>query len=385
MVAFCSMFDQQMALLAMARLLKRMNPKIITVIGGCSCDNPAGNELYRYAESIDYVFSGPSKIPGVISPETFSESYKNVSMDALDPVDEDMKITALDYQSFFSSLNRNLPDIDIQPILFFETSRGCPWAQSKSKRCSFCDVNKNNKKYTVMKAETAIEMFHNLFRYKNQCHLFWATDSMIPLSYLDTVFPHIKSLTKDTKIFYEIRTTATGEQLRKMADNNIRYVQAGIETLSDAVLKNFNKGTTCFDNLIFLKNCIEYNICVLWNILTGSPGETPEDYTDQFALIPQIVHLPPPSGVWAVSYQRNTEYFLNQKEYNIRLVPVTKTLKHIYPFPESALENMVYSFKNERNSEIFTLEYIRAIEKIALLISRWKKSGIYKRETHRNL
>ncbi len=92
-----------------------------------------------------------------------------------------------------------------------------------------------------------------------------------------------------------------------MANNNIRYVQAGIESLSDTILERFHKGTTCIDNLKFLKNCVEYNIRVLWNILSGSPGETHEDYKDQLKLIPKIVHFPPPAefGLSAIKETQN--------------------------------------------------------------------------------
>ncbi len=50
------MFDQQLASLAMAQLLKEKNPEIITLMGGCSCEYPAGQEISKHCKSIDYVF-----------------------------------------------------------------------------------------------------------------------------------------------------------------------------------------------------------------------------------------------------------------------------------------------------------------------------------------
>jgi hypothetical protein len=58
-VGFTSMFSQNVASFALARMLKEKNPKIITVIGGAACEAPMGQEIAKNFKPIDFVFSGP--------------------------------------------------------------------------------------------------------------------------------------------------------------------------------------------------------------------------------------------------------------------------------------------------------------------------------------
>ena len=59
-VGFSSMFSQNIPILAMARLLKELNPSLTILMGGSNCETPMGEELVRNFEVLDYVFSGPS-------------------------------------------------------------------------------------------------------------------------------------------------------------------------------------------------------------------------------------------------------------------------------------------------------------------------------------
>ena len=43
--------------------------------------------------------------------------------------DTEVDIVNLDYDAFFASLDYNLKNENVQPVLFFETSRGCLWAE----------------------------------------------------------------------------------------------------------------------------------------------------------------------------------------------------------------------------------------------------------------
>ena len=61
-VGFTSMFQETLAACAFARLLKRRNPELLVVIGGSSCESPAGDELVSRIPDIDYAFSGPALV-----------------------------------------------------------------------------------------------------------------------------------------------------------------------------------------------------------------------------------------------------------------------------------------------------------------------------------
>ena len=59
-VGFTTMFAQNTASFALARLIKKSNPAVTTLIGGANCESPMGEEIARHVPAIDYVFSGPA-------------------------------------------------------------------------------------------------------------------------------------------------------------------------------------------------------------------------------------------------------------------------------------------------------------------------------------
>src|SRR4029077_7518102 len=61
-VGFTTMFAQNTASFAMARLIKKHNPAVTTIIGGANCEAPMGKELARHVPGLDYVFSGPALV-----------------------------------------------------------------------------------------------------------------------------------------------------------------------------------------------------------------------------------------------------------------------------------------------------------------------------------
>lgn len=400
-VGFCSMFDQHTASAALSKKIKEMNSNIITFIGGCKCTYPATVEWINNIPAFDYVFSGPGllsikkfvslylqnnyagliDIQGVFSKRTIEKINKESIFNKKDLFGEDDNfklVSELEYDDFFDSIRNNLREYSIRPILFFETSKGCWWAEKN--RCSFCDVNGYQDKYVVMPEDKAKDYLNNLSKY-DECAMFWATDSTIPLVYLDKVFPYIKDNFKGKKIFYEVRADIPKDTLQKMYKNNIRYVQVGIESLATNCLRLMHKGTNSFCNLIFLKNALECGIHVLWNLLSGIPFEAEADYVNMLSIISDITHFPPPSGIWAISYQRNSEYQRHPENYNLELIPKITPNNFIYPFEKSNLENISYLFENNDSGKIYTMKKIKLIQKISYAIDKWKKRWMNCKDT----
>ncbi|HBL25714.1 MAG TPA: RiPP maturation radical SAM protein 1, partial [Acidobacteria bacterium] len=151
-VGFTTMFAQNAASFAMARLVKKANPAAVTVIGGANCEAPMGKEIALHVPSIDYVFSGPALVsfPEFLEhrlngqPEkcetirgVFSKSNKE-QLDGQDTVGQELPINVpvpLDYDGFLAEMARNFPNGKVEPILLFETSRGCWWGERA--HCTF--------------------------------------------------------------------------------------------------------------------------------------------------------------------------------------------------------------------------------------------------------
>ncbi|HYH81052.1 MAG TPA: hypothetical protein VEX86_14720, partial [Longimicrobium sp.] len=60
LVGFTSMFSQNVATLAMARMIRARNPEVVVVVGGANCEGVMGRELIEHARAADFVCSGPS-------------------------------------------------------------------------------------------------------------------------------------------------------------------------------------------------------------------------------------------------------------------------------------------------------------------------------------
>ena len=55
LVGFTSMFTQNVASFALARLLKESRPEIVIAMGGANCESPMGEEIARHVPAVDYV------------------------------------------------------------------------------------------------------------------------------------------------------------------------------------------------------------------------------------------------------------------------------------------------------------------------------------------
>ena len=60
MVGLTSLFSQNMACFALARLVKERNPGVTVIMGGANCEDPMGAAIRANVKWVDYVFSGPA-------------------------------------------------------------------------------------------------------------------------------------------------------------------------------------------------------------------------------------------------------------------------------------------------------------------------------------
>lgn len=391
MVGFTTMFCQNAASFALARLLKKRNPQIATVIGGANCEGPMGIELARRIRALDYVFSGPalksfprfvalqlnnasqpaSRIRGVFS-KLDAEAQRSSE------IGEELSIERtidLDYQPFVKTLKRNFPAGQVKPTLLFETSRGCWWGERA--HCTFCGLNGSSMNYRAMPADKALRQFDSLFQQAPRCRSFESVDNIMPRNYLSEVFPRLRP-PAEISIFYEVKADLKDNELATMARARVTEVQPGIEALSSSTLKLMKKGATAFQNIIFLKNCLLHGVRPGWNLLMGFPGEKEEVYRKYLEDLPLLVHLPPPSGAYPVRFDRFSPYFTQAREYGLDL-HASDFYAYVYPFDEASLERMAYYF----NDREYSAEYLKTLaqwgdavkEKTDAWVNRWRNGA----------
>lgn len=384
-VGFTTMFAQNAPSFAMARLLKKQNPAVTTILGGANCEAPMGREIVRHVPAIDYVFSGPALVsfPELLQHRLDNEpekcerirgvfSKRNAEqLQGHDAVGQELPIDVpvpLDYDEFLAEMSRSFPGGKVEPWLLFETSRGCWWGERS--HCTFCGLNGGTMAYRAMPSSQAIDFFQNLFaRYADRCRRFDAVDNIMPREYLTDVFPHVKA-PEGVSLFYEVKADLKDRELEVLSKAGVTVIQPGIEALNTGTLKLMKKGVTSFQNIRFLKSCLRYNIVPAWNLLIGFPGEEEDVYRKYVSDIPLLYHLFPPSGAYPVRFDRYSPYFTRAAEYGLKLSPYD-FYRFVYPFPEEVLANLAYYFEDRNYASEYLSKMVSWQEQLNKGTSRW--------------
>ena len=160
LVGFTSTFDQNVASLTMAKLIKDLYPDVTIVFGGANFDGEMGLEHFRAFPFIDHVVVGEGE-----------ESFLPLVRQILDGKKDDYpngvtsrqgdKIVLTPNASLFSDFAKTgPPDYDdyyqllselghtaqgLDRILLYEGSRGCWWGEKH--HCTFCGLNAQSMKF----------------------------------------------------------------------------------------------------------------------------------------------------------------------------------------------------------------------------------------------
>ncbi len=384
LVGFTSMFMQNAAVFSMARKLKERDSKITTVIGGANCESPMGQVIAKHVPAIDYVFSGPAlkTFPQLVQHCLDQEPRKIDSMKGVftkrnyffqsgpEAIGEELSIDVpidLDYKPFLNTLDQNFPQNDIDPILLFETSRGCWWGERA--HCTFCGLNGMSMAYRAMSPDLALKQFESLFEFAPRVTRLDAVDNILPKSYVQEVLPYVKT-PEGMSIFYEVKADLSESDVQVLAKARVKVIQPGIESLATTTLKLMKKGTTAFRNILLMKFCAIYDIMPAWNLLIGFPGEGEDVYKKYVDDIPLLTHLQPPTGVYPVRFDRYSPYFMKSKEYGLDLHPLDY-YSLIYPFPQEALDNLAYYFADTNTGAEYAQTMTKWIGRIREKVDPW--------------
>jgi ribosomal peptide maturation radical SAM protein 1 len=368
-VGFTSMFTQNLACLALARLLKARRPEMVAVMGGANCEAPMGHVLAAHAPQIDYVFSGPAlqsfadfvgcqlrgdtrackQIDGVLSGAAADPGAATSALGAEVDINTSMP---LDYAHFLHTFRAAFPEARDKPYLTFETSRGCWWGESA--HCTFCGLNGQTMRFRFMRPDKVRAQFERLFAHHGECSAFVCVDNIMPKAYLTEVFPTLRP-PDDVLIFYEVKSDLTFAELGMLARANVRAMQAGIESLATSTLRLMRKGSSALNNIRFLRDCKTHAIRPSWNLLIGFPGETADVYERYLEVIPRLAHLSPPMGVMPVRFDRYSPYFTAAEHYGLHLRPYDY-YAFLYPFDQDSIDDLAYFFTDHN----FTADYATA-------------------------
>lgn len=355
-IGFTSTFEQNMASLAFAKLIKDRYPDKIVVMGGANCEGVMGQQLHRCFPWMDWICSGESdySFPEAVRRHAAGEPLAGIpgllyrdekgGTAPIAPADKVHNMDALpdpDYDDYFAAVRASpLHDI-LHPALLIETARGCWWG-AKS-HCTFCGLNGDTMAFRAKSAERTLAELQRLRTRYGISH-FVAVDNILPYEYFRNLLPELRERKLGITMFYEIKSNLKREHVELLRDAGVTALQPGVESLSTHVLKLMGKGVTAIQNVQMLRLCREYRIQIAWNLLFGFPGETETDYDESAALMQAICHLQPPGAVARIRLDRFSPNFNQAEQFGLVEVKPFWIYTMIYPFPIEVVGNLAYFF-----------------------------------------
>lgn len=274
LAGFSICFGQLTSSLYLIHRLKKAFPGLKIVAGGSSCASDMGASLLRTFPAIDFVIQGEGERPLVNLVKGLLQSTDTGCQHAFPGIlnrretregpASPEQITDLDelpipeYDDYFRLLASFPLEKRFFPKIPVEISRGCWWRKRSSRGrhagCAFCNLNLQWEGYRSKSRPRILSELEKLSD-RHQALSFSFADNLLPAGDLENIFDHIKELGKQFRLFGEIRAVTSNRILGAMGVAGTEVVQVGVESLSTALLKKLNKGTTAMDNLQIMRDC----------------------------------------------------------------------------------------------------------------------------------
>jgi len=360
LVGFTSMFQQHVASLALARRLKDSLPETFIAFGGANCEGVMGAETIRQFPFVDAVVSGEgdlvfpelvrrvlasepvSGLPGVRTQDGIDAEFRLGSFPNAPMVRNLDDLPYPDYGDFFEQFEASRYGPDWQPSLPFEASRGCWWGQKS--HCTFCGLNHDGIAYRSKSARRAVDEIVQLAARYPDCDI-EVVDNILDLRYFRSVLPELAARRLSLGLFVETKANLKKAQVRLLRDAGVTRIQPGIESFSDSVLKLIRKGVSGLQNIQLLKWCKELGVDPSWNLLSGFPGEPPEEYARMARLIPLLTHLKPPVDCSGIRLDRFSPNFFDADKLGFAHVKPIAPYRHVYPLSDEAVAHLACYFE----------------------------------------
>jgi ribosomal peptide maturation radical SAM protein 1 len=384
-VGFTSVFQQQVASLALAQRIKQYDPKISIIFGGANCEGVMGAEIIRQFPFVDIVVSGEGDI---IFPELISRIlnhnslldlngvYMSSNIDFIGINNNYLNATSVQnmdvlpvpsYEEYFAQ-KASLGLDDLESIIPFESSRGCWWGAKN--HCTFCGLNGITMNF---RSKTGSRALDELLSLSNSYpgHPIAAVDNILDTKYFKTFIPELIARKLDLKLFYEVKANLKKHELQLLSEAGVTKIQPGIESLSTPILQGMRKGIKFLQNIQLLKWCKEFRIEPSWNILWGFPGENPEEYNIMMNILPLLAHFTPPITAGPVRLDRFSPLYIQGEQNGLMNIRPYPAYSYVYPdLSDESRANLAYYFTYDYDDDRNVTEYTRHIP---ASIDEWKQ------------
>ncbi|WP_104491086.1 RiPP maturation radical SAM C-methyltransferase [Paracoccus denitrificans] len=381
-VGFSTVFHQTCACLALARRLKALPDPPVVVFGGANCEGEMGWQMIRSFPWIDHVCSGeadisfpllldrlsgrrePGPIPGVLDQGAAEAPLRSQGVTQMD------RLPYPDFDDYFLHLAQSPLAGQFQGHLVFETSRGCWWGAKH--HCTFCGLNGDTMAFRSKSPDRAFDEITWLAQ-RHKASRVGCVDNILDMKYVTTLFPRLAEAGYHLDLFYEVKSNLRLDQLRQMRAGGVTQIQPGIESFSDRVLKLMDKGCTGFQNIQLMRWCRELGIEVAWNVLSGFPGEEPEEYAAMARLIPQLTHLDPPCSCGMLRLDRFSPFHSRAEALGIRRMRPARAYFYVYPLGRRELSRLAYFFDFDHEPGCEPAVYVSPVQ---AAVADWRNASL---------
>jgi len=392
LVGFTTMFQQNLASLALARRVKAAHPDVPIVFGGPNAEGQMGASLMACFPCIDYVFSGESdhsfpafaeavlagaptvSLPGMFSRQTPGGAVQPPASWG-EPIQDMDALPYPNFDEFFAQFHAAFPQL--RPHLNYETARGCWWG-AKS-HCTFCGLNGMTMAFRSKSPQRALDeirYLHQTYMVPHRVLLMQPTDQILDLRYFHAMIPQLPEAAPGIPTFFETKANLSRAQVKALAASGVQILQPGIESLSSRVLKLMRKGCTQLQNVQLLKWCAEFGVFPIWNFLYGFPGEEAADYDQVSALVPRLTHLQPPKKCLAIELDRFSPYFMTPHKLGVTNIRPPEIFSLLYPFDAQQQRDLSYTFAFDYADSREAASYVgSALERVARLWIQSRQRG----------
>jgi len=392
-----STFQQHCASLALLKRVKEKNSDTITMMGGANCDGPMGIATHLNFDWIDFVVSGEAdeslpllcelitqygtfipqnKLPpGVIGRTNNLLPLERIGRPQISNIDN---LPLPDYSEYLPAVKMAGLDDTIKPGMIIEASRGCWWGQHN--QCVFCGINPLSITSRIKNSDKVIEEIEKLISTYGITRIEFS-DYILPMHFFTTLIPYLSERKEKLHLLFETSACLTESQIRQLSEAGITWIQPGIESLDDDLLRLLNKASSVYQNIQLLKASQKYGVFVLWNFLANIPGDTEASYEKVIDLLPLLYHLQPPCAFGQLRYDRFSPIFQMNLKLNIQLQP-NWPYHYIYPtLSTHALNDIAYFFQKDSKHDSQPSESKTQIfARIESIIEDWKDAFFISRD-----
>jgi radical SAM superfamily enzyme YgiQ (UPF0313 family) len=311
--------------LEFTKILKKQFPNKIIFWGGPYCFAGKNNLEYLINEipEIDAICSGDGEhdLPNIFSHfelngyfapvngYSFRDLNDEFSKDVYLPIDSKINDIAFSDYNLFDFENYSWECV---PVI---ASRGC------SNRCSFCNEWTCWSNYQFRSPDKIVAEIKYLKKNFPQIKSFWLTCSNLngDIKLLNELCELL--INEDLNILWEsqlsIRKTVSIELLVKMKKAGCNYINYGLESSSNKILKLMNKGYNKKIAYQVIQDTIQANLNSNFNIVLGFPGERTSDFIETLFFIKYFAKYGIHESVAICNIVINSKLYNEYQDYSI--------------------------------------------------------------------